>query len=90
MEILKRTGEQENREWYLKLTKDHWAFIDVFHKAIDEIEEYKKQNWQIVMDPKTEHPVRINALKVLHNLSKSYTLIAKDLPFVTLLTKYYD
>jgi hypothetical protein len=90
LETLKKTEEQENREWYLRLAKDHWAYIDVFHKAIDEIEEYKKQNWLIVMDSKADHSVRIQALKELHSLSKTYTLIVKDLPFVTLLTKYYD
>jgi hypothetical protein len=90
LEILKKTEEQENREWYLRLAKDHWEFIDVFHKAIDEIEEYKKQNWLIVIDPKVEQSVRIQALKELHSLSKTYTLIVKDLPFVTNLTKYYD
>jgi hypothetical protein len=90
LEILKKSEDQENREWYMKLAKDHFAYINIFHKAIDEIEECKKQNWLIVMDSKVEQSVRIQALKELHSLSKTYTLMVKDLPFVTLLTKYYD
>src|SRR5689334_5415645 len=74
----------------MRLAKDHWAYINVFHKTIDEIEEFKKQNWLIVIDLKIGHSVRIQALKELHSLSKSYALIVKDLPFVTNLTKYYD
>ena len=50
LEYLKKADEQENREWYLRLAKDHWAFIDVFHKTIYELEECKKQNKLIVMD----------------------------------------
>jgi hypothetical protein len=90
LEYLKKAEEQENREWYMRLAKDHFAYVNIFRKAIDEVEECKKQNWIIVMDPKTEHSVRVQALKELHALSKTYTLIVKDLPFVTLLTKYYD
>jgi hypothetical protein len=74
----------------MRLAKDHFAYVNIFRKAIDEIEECKKQNWLIVMDPKADPSVRIQALKELHSLSKSYTLMVKDLPFVTLLTKHYD
>lgn len=88
---MKKAEEIQNREWYLILAKYHWTLIDVFYKTIDGgIEECKKQNWLITLDPKAEQFVRIQALKKLHNLSKTHTLIIKDLPFANLLTKYYD
>jgi hypothetical protein len=71
LEYLKKAEDQENRDWYMRLAKDHWAYIEVFHKTMDELEECKKQNWSIVMDPKTEPSVKVHALKELHNLSKS-------------------
>ena len=42
------------------------------------------------MDTKVEHSVKVQAMRELHSLSKTYTLLLKDLPFVTRLTKYYD
>src|SRR3954453_20984271 len=90
LEYLKKAEEQENREWYFKLAKDQFAYINIFRKAIDEVEEYKKQLWLMVMDQKVEHSVKVQAMKELHSLSKTYTLLLKDLPFVTNLTKYYD
>ena len=90
LEYLKKAEEQENREWYFRLAKDHFAYINIFRKAIDEVEEYKKQLWLMVMDIKVEHSVKVQAMRELHSLSKTYTLLLKDLPFVTRLTKYYD
>ena len=83
LEYLKKTEEQENREWYFRLAKDHFAYINIFRKAIDEVEEYKKQLWLMVMDIKVDHSVKVQAMKELHSLSKTYTLLLKDLPFVT-------
>jgi hypothetical protein len=42
------------------------------------------------LDSKTDHSVRIQALKELHSLSKTYPLLVKDIPFVTNISKYYD
>jgi len=72
------------------LAKDQFAYINIFRKAIDEVEEYKKHLWLMVLDREVERPVKVQALKELHSLSKTYTLLLKDLPFVTRLTKYYD
>src|SRR6476619_817836 len=44
----------------------------------------------MVMESKVEHSVKVQAMRELHSLSKTYTLLLKDLPFVTLLTKYHD
>jgi hypothetical protein len=90
LEYLKKAEEQENREWYFRLAKDQFAYINIFRKAIDEVEEYKKQLWLMVMDTIVERSVKVQALRELHSLSKTYTLLLKDLPFVTRLTKYYD
>jgi hypothetical protein len=90
LEYLKKSEEQENREWYFRLAKDQFAYINIFRKAIDEIEEYKKELWLMVMDRKVERSTKVQAMRELHSLSKTYTLILKDLPFVTRLTKYYD
>ena len=90
LEYLKKAEEQENRDWYFRLAKDHSAYINIFRKAIDEVEEYKKQLWLIVMDLKVDHSVKVQTMRELHSLSKTYTLLLKYLPFVTRLTKYYD
>src|SRR6476620_5386747 len=54
LEYLKKAEEQENREWYFRLAKDHFAYINIFRKAIDEVEEYKKHLWLMVMDIKVD------------------------------------
>jgi hypothetical protein len=87
---LKKAEEQENKEWYYYMAKDHFAYVGAYRKCIDEIEQYKKEIWNIVMDSKTIQETKIQAFKELHSLSKTYTLLIKDLPFVTNLSKYYD
>src|SRR6185503_15928841 len=54
------------------------------------IAQYKKEVWNIVLDSKTDHSTRIQALKELHSLSKTYTLLIKDIPFVTNISNDYD
>jgi hypothetical protein len=90
LEYLKKAEEQENREWYYYMAKDHFAYVGAYRKCIDEIEQYKREIWKIIMDSKTTHETKIQAFKELHNLSKTYTLLIKDLPFITNLSKYYD
>ena len=36
LEYLKKAEEQENREWYFRLAKDHFAYIGIYRNAIDE------------------------------------------------------
>jgi hypothetical protein len=86
---LKKAEEKENREWYNYMAKDHFAYIGVYRKCIDEIEQLKKELWTMVMDSKTLEETRIHALKELHALSKTCTLLIKDLPFITSLSEYY-
>ena len=90
LEQLKKTEEQENREWFYYMARDHFAYVGAYRKCIDEISQYKKELWNIVIDSKTDQSVRIQALKELHSLSKTYTLLIKDIPFVTNISKDYD
>lgn len=90
LEYLKKAEEQENREWYYHMARDHFAYVGAYRKCIDEIEQLKKELWKIIMDTKVEMYNRIQATKELHSLSKTYTLLIKDLPFVTNLSKFYD
>jgi len=90
LEQLKKTEEQENKEWFYHMARDHFAYVGAYRKCIDEIAQYKKEVWNIVLDSKTDHSTRIQALKELHSLSKTYTLLIKDIPFVTNISKDYD
>jgi hypothetical protein len=90
LEHLKKAEEQDNEEWYYHMAKDHFAYVGAYRKCIDEIEQYKREIWNIIMDSKTTQETKIQALKELHGLSKTYTLLIKDLPFVINLSKYYD
>ena len=78
LEELKKTEEQENREWYFRLAKDHFAYINIFRKAIDEVEEYKKQLWLMVMDLKVDHSVKVQAMRELHSLKNIHSLIKRS------------
>ncbi len=90
LEYLKKAEEQENREWFYHIAKDHFAYVGAYRKCIDEIEQYKKEMWNIIMDTKPDQSNKIQALRELHSLSKTYTLLIKDIPFVTNISKYYD
>jgi hypothetical protein len=90
LEYLKRSEEQENREWYYHMARDHFAYVGAYRKCIDELEQLKKELWNIIMDSKIDMNNRIQATKELHSLSKTCTLLIKDLPFVTILSKFYD
>jgi hypothetical protein len=90
LECLKKAEEQENREWFYHMAHDHFAYVGAYRKCIDEIAQYKKEVWNIVMDSNTDSATKIQAIKELHSLSKTYTLLIKDIPFVTNISKYYD
>ena len=90
LEYLKKAEEQENREWYIHMAKDHFAYVGAYRKCIDEIEQLKKEMWNIMIDPNTPKETRILASKELHSLSKTSVLLIRDLPFVANLSKFYD
>ena len=45
------------------MAKDHFAYVIAYRKYIDEIEQYKKETWNIVMDSKTTPETKIKHLK---------------------------
>ncbi len=90
MEYLKKTEEEENKRWYLDLAKDHFAYVSVHRKAIDELDQCKKELWSMFMNPTTTNMEKIQIIKELHNLTKTHVLLLRDLPFVTNLSKYYN
>jgi hypothetical protein len=90
IESLKKAEEQENKEWYLRLAQDHFAYIGIHRDILDELEQIKKGLWQIIMNPKSEPSVKISAAKEIHAISKTKTLILRDLPFITQLSRFYD
>ncbi|MDR4492427.1 MAG: hypothetical protein R2685_16280 [Candidatus Nitrosocosmicus sp.] len=90
IEYLKKSEEEENRKWFYHLAKDHFAYVAAYRKAIDEIELYKKELWKLYIDKRTSQSEKIQIKKELHSLTKTYTLLLRDLPFVHNLTNYYD
>jgi hypothetical protein len=44
----------------------------------------------MMMDPLTTNLEKVHIIKELHSLTKTYTLLLRDLPFISNLTKYYD
>jgi hypothetical protein len=90
LEYLKKAEEQENKEWYLRLAKDHFSYIGIHREALDEIQQLKNELWKIIMNSKSENSVKIAAVKELHNLVKTKVLLLRDLPFITRISKFYD
>lgn len=90
IEYLKKSEEEENKKWYYHLAKDHFACVGVYRKAIDELEQCKKELWSMLAEPETTESEKVHILRELHNLTKTCTLLLRDLPFIANLTKYYD
>lgn len=90
IEYLNKSEEEENKKWYFNLAKDHFAYVGVYRKAIDELEQCKKELWSMMAEPETTNSEKVQMLRELHNLSKTCTLLLRDLPFIANLTKYYD
>lgn len=90
IEYLKKSEEEENKKWYFNLAKDHFAYVGVHRKAIDELEQCKKELWSMMANPDTTNVEKVQTLKELHNLTKTTALFLRDLPFVTNLSKYYN
>jgi len=90
IEYLKKSEAEDDKRWYFNLARDQFAYVGVYRKTIDEIEQYKKEFWSMMIDPKTTKMEKIQIIKELHNLTKTQTLLIRDLPFVTNLSKYYN
>lgn len=90
LEYLKKAEEQENREWYTRLAKDHFAYISVYRNAIDQLHQLTHELWKIVMDNKVEPSDKTYAMKEIHNIEKTKVLLLREFPFITRLSNYYD
>ena len=90
LEFLKKTGEQENREWYYRLAREKDEFILHHKKAMDKMEQCERELWCIVENPNTKEKTKIKVIHELHELTKTYVLLQRDLPFLTDLSKFYN
>lgn len=90
IEFLKKSEVEEDKRWYSNLASDHFAYVGVYRKTIDELEQYKREMWSVMTDPEATNIEKIQATRELHNLTRTHTLLLRDLPFVINLSKYYD
>jgi len=60
-DAIKKTEEQENKEWFYHMARDHFAYVGAYRKCIDEIAQYKKDVWSLVLNSKTDYSFRIQA-----------------------------
>jgi hypothetical protein len=77
-------------KWFYSIARDRMAYIGLYRRCMDEIDECKRECWRIADDPKTTSEIKIKAFKELHQLSRTSILLARDLPFVTKLSNYFD
>src|SRR6476469_9637355 len=61
LEQIKKTEEQENREWFYHMARDNFAYVGAYRKCIDEISQCKKDVWSLVLNSKTDYSFRIQA-----------------------------
>jgi len=90
IEYLKKSEELEDKAWFYKMAKNHHIYIGLYRKVIDELELSKKELWNVIMNPSSEDSVKIQSLREIHSMTKTITLLIRDLPFVTNLSDYYD
>ena len=90
VDFLIKSEEQENREWYYRLAKDHIEYIHLHKRAMDELDLTKKKGlWLKIINPDCKPSTKILAIGELHALIKTYILLIRDLPLVTNLLRYY-
>lgn len=80
----------DSRKWYITMAKDQYAYIHVYRKCIDELEQVRKECWRLIMDKRIDGGTKVQALREIHNVVKTQILLIRDLPFVMNLSKYYD
>ncbi len=52
LEWLKKAEEQENREWYHYMARDHFAYVGAYRKCIEETDLLKKRDMGHTCGPK--------------------------------------
>lgn len=90
LEYLKKSEEQGDRKWYQDLMGDSISYVSMFRDSMDGITQLQKELWTLYEDPKTTPIGKIKTIRELHKLTITSTLLQRDLPFITSLTKYYD
>jgi hypothetical protein len=90
LEYLKKVDEEENKEWYWRLAKDHFAYIAIYRNAVDQLQMVTHELWNIVMNDKSSQSDKTASIKEIHSIEKTKVLLQRDLPFITRLSNYYD
>ena len=57
---------------------------------MDKIGQLERNLWEIFEDPKTTQMGKVKMIRELHKLVITSTLMLRDLPFLTNLSKCYD
>ena len=86
--FLKKTEEQENREWFYRTAKNQEWYIRNFKKSMDKIELYERELWSMAEDPTTKEKAKIKIFQELHELTKTNVLLLRDLPFLADLSRF--
>ena len=73
--LLKKTEEQENREWFYMTAKDQAWYMWNFKKSMDKIEQYERELWVMAEDPNAKKRTKIKIFQELHNLAKTSILL---------------
>ncbi len=68
------------------MAKNHFAYIRMYRKGIDELEQSKKELWSIMLDLDCIPLEKVGIAKEQESLSKTYMSLLRDLPFVSNLT----
>jgi hypothetical protein len=64
LEQIKKTEEKENKEWYTRLAKDHFAYIAIYRDAIDSLQQLTHELWKIVMNDKSSQSDKTAAIEL--------------------------
>ena len=57
---MKKAEEQENKEWYLRLAQNHFAYIGVYRDTTDQLQMVNHELWKIVMNEKSESSAKVS------------------------------
>jgi len=57
---------------------------------MDKIEQYERELWSMAEDPNTKEKTKLKIFQELHELTKTFVLMQRDLPFLTGLSRFYD
>ena len=91
--IINKIAKREHNydlKWFYSIARDRMAYIGLYRRCMDEIDECKRENWRIADQPQSTSEVKLKAIKELHQLSRTSILLARDLPFVIKLSNYFD